>query len=78
MLEEPLVDLDAAEGWTSHEMRVIAHSGPSSLLPPRALISSQGLEFYMEKYPDVAGQKVLGFLDYSLLLGLQVRMGPKE
>ena len=58
-------------------MRVIAHSGPSSLLLPRALISSQGLEFYMEKYPDVAGQKVLGFLDYSLLLGLQVRMGPK-
>ena len=38
-----------------------------SLPPP-----TQGPEFYMDKYPDEVGRKVLGFLDYSLLLGLQL------
>ena len=34
------------------------------------MLLHKGYEFYVEKYPDIAGQKVLGFVDYNLLLTL--------
>ena len=39
------------------------------LSPPQPT-HTKGLAFYMEKYPDEAGHKVLGLLDYELLLTL--------
>ena len=39
-------------------------------LSPPPPTHTKGLAFYMEKYPDEAGHKVLGLLDYELLLTL--------
>ena len=47
-------------------MGLLVHSLPLS----PSLHPTKGLAFYMEKYPDEAGHKVLGLLDYELLLTL--------
>jgi cytochrome c biogenesis protein len=46
---------------------------PSSPSPPwaHACMHTQAIEFYVENYPE-EGSKVLGFLSYPILLGLQL------